>query len=112
MALEFAQFFARFDVEVTVLRRSANVLQDFDDDAGPRWRRLPRRRHRRPHRLHAHGRPCRGADKVIVYEQAGKTCEEVAEAVFTGLAARRTPGRSRSNAGVETERAALSAMRK
>ena len=32
VALEFAQFFARFDVEVTVLQRSPHVLSDFDED--------------------------------------------------------------------------------
>ena len=33
VAMEFAQFFARFDVKVTVLQRSARVLREFDGDA-------------------------------------------------------------------------------
>lgn len=32
-ALEFAQFFARFDVKVTLIQRSAQVLRDVDADA-------------------------------------------------------------------------------
>ena len=32
VALEFAQFFARFDVEVTLLQRSPHILKAFDDD--------------------------------------------------------------------------------
>jgi pyruvate/2-oxoglutarate dehydrogenase complex dihydrolipoamide dehydrogenase (E3) component len=33
IAVELAQFFARFDVKVTVIQRSANLLRDFDTDA-------------------------------------------------------------------------------
>ncbi len=33
VALEFAQFFARFDVKVTVIQRSPHVLHDYDKDA-------------------------------------------------------------------------------
>ncbi|MCI0745941.1 MAG: FAD-dependent oxidoreductase [Verrucomicrobia subdivision 3 bacterium] len=33
VALEFAQFFARFDVKVTLVQRSPHVLHDFDTDA-------------------------------------------------------------------------------
>ena len=33
VALEFAQFFARFDVKVTLVQRSAHVLHEFDPDA-------------------------------------------------------------------------------
>lgn len=33
IAVEFAQLFARFDVEVTLIQRSANVLKEFDADA-------------------------------------------------------------------------------
>lgn len=32
VALEFAQFFARFDTEVSVIQRSPHVLRDFDPD--------------------------------------------------------------------------------
>jgi pyruvate/2-oxoglutarate dehydrogenase complex dihydrolipoamide dehydrogenase (E3) component len=32
VALEFAQFFARFDVKVTMIQRSAHVLHEFDAD--------------------------------------------------------------------------------
>jgi pyruvate/2-oxoglutarate dehydrogenase complex dihydrolipoamide dehydrogenase (E3) component len=33
VAVEFAQFFARFDVKVTMIQRSTHVLRDFDVDA-------------------------------------------------------------------------------
>ena len=33
VAVEFAQFFTRFDVQVTQLQRSSHILRDFDDDA-------------------------------------------------------------------------------
>jgi pyruvate/2-oxoglutarate dehydrogenase complex dihydrolipoamide dehydrogenase (E3) component len=33
VAVEFAQFFARFDVEVTLIQRSEHLLRDFDTDA-------------------------------------------------------------------------------
>jgi len=33
VAVEFAQFFARFDVKVTLIQRSEHILRDFDTDA-------------------------------------------------------------------------------
>ena len=33
IAVEFAQLFARFDVEVTIIQRSEHLLKDFDSDA-------------------------------------------------------------------------------
>jgi thioredoxin reductase len=32
VAVEFAQFFARFDVQVTLIQRSSHLLRDFDED--------------------------------------------------------------------------------
>ena len=34
MAVEFAQFFQRFDVAVTLVQRSEHLVRDFDIDAG------------------------------------------------------------------------------
>jgi len=34
VACEFAQFFARFGVKVTLIQRSKHILKEFDDDAG------------------------------------------------------------------------------
>ena len=86
VALEFAQFFARFDVEVTVLQRSANVLRDFDDDAGTEVQAAFRDEGIAVHTgCTLTDARAEGADKVIVYEQARKTCELRAEAVFHGL---------------------------
>src|SRR5207245_10596447 len=33
VAVEFAQFFARFDTQVTIVQRSAHILREFDTDA-------------------------------------------------------------------------------
>src|SRR6185295_17281579 len=33
VAVEFAQFFARFNVKVTLVQRSGHILRDFDEDA-------------------------------------------------------------------------------
>jgi pyruvate/2-oxoglutarate dehydrogenase complex dihydrolipoamide dehydrogenase (E3) component len=43
VALEFAQFFARFDVKVTLIQRSAHVLHEFDADAAEVIERVFRR---------------------------------------------------------------------
>ena len=106
VALEFAQFFARFDVEVTVLQRSAHVLRDFDDDAGTEVEAAFRDEGIAVHTgCTLTNARAEGADKVIVYEQAGKTCEVRAEAVFHGLGRSPNTGSLElENAGVETKR--------
>src|SRR3954463_3960179 len=43
VAIEFAQFFARFGVKVTVIQRSAHILRDFDRDAGVELEKVLRR---------------------------------------------------------------------
>jgi pyruvate/2-oxoglutarate dehydrogenase complex dihydrolipoamide dehydrogenase (E3) component len=43
VAIEFAQFFARFDVQVTILQRSEHVLSGFDTDAATEIERIFRR---------------------------------------------------------------------
>src|ERR1041384_3687101 len=43
VAVEFAQFFARFGVQVTLIQRSAHILRDFDEDAGKELENVFRR---------------------------------------------------------------------
>ncbi len=43
VAAEFAQFFARFGVEVTVIQRSAHLLRHFDEDAARELEKVFRR---------------------------------------------------------------------
>ena len=106
VALEFAQFFARFDVEVTVLQRSPHVLSDFDDDSGAEIEAALRNEGINVHTgCNISDARSEGKSKVIIYEQAGETFEVQAEMVFHGLG--RSPNTdflSLENAGVQTER--------
>jgi len=43
IAAEFAQFFARFGVEVTLIQRSEHILREFDADAGAEMEKVFRR---------------------------------------------------------------------
>ncbi|MCP4741107.1 MAG: NAD(P)/FAD-dependent oxidoreductase [Actinomycetales bacterium] len=106
VALEFAQFFARFDVEVTVLQRSPHILKAFDDDVAGEVETSFRDEGITIHT------GCSLIDarrddneKVIVYECAGAQHEARAEAVFHGLGRSPNTGSlALENAGVETER--------
>ncbi len=51
IACEFAQFFARFGVKVTLIQRSGHILKEFDADAGMEIEKVfPPRRHQGFHR--------------------------------------------------------------
>jgi len=105
VAVEFAQFFARFDVEVTVLQRSPHILSSFDDDVAGA---VESAFHGEGIVVHT-GCSIKDAqlgsnDKVIVYERDGERHEVRAEAVFHGLG--RSPNTGPlglENAGVETD---------
>src|SRR5204862_7100257 len=43
VAVEFAQFFARFDTKVTLIQRSEHILRDFDTDAAAELEKVFRR---------------------------------------------------------------------
>jgi len=43
VAVEFAQFFARFDTQVTLIQRSGHILRDFDADAAAELEKVFRR---------------------------------------------------------------------
>ena len=106
VAVEFAQFFARFDVEVTVLQRSPHILKTFDDDVAGEVEAAFRDEGIAVHT------GCSlvdarqdGSEKVIAYERDGKQHEARAEAVFHGLGrSPNTDSLALENAGVETKR--------
>jgi pyruvate/2-oxoglutarate dehydrogenase complex dihydrolipoamide dehydrogenase (E3) component len=86
VALEFAQFFARMGVRVTLIQRSAHVLHGFDRDAAIEIEKAFRREGITVYtgtKL-VDGRPV-GQEKEIVFEHDGKTARVQAEAVFYAL---------------------------
>lgn len=106
VALEFAQFFSRFGVEVTLVQRSAQVLRGFDADAARVIEEVFRREGIRVYtgtRLVDARR--RGTRKVITFEHEGGNVQVEAEEVFFGLG--RVPnvaGLGLDKAGIVVER--------
>jgi pyruvate/2-oxoglutarate dehydrogenase complex dihydrolipoamide dehydrogenase (E3) component len=100
--VEFAQFFARFGVQVTLLQRSAHLLRDFDPDAAGVVENVFRREgvelFTGTRLLDAR---TEGGLKHIAFEHAGQARTVSAEEIFHGLG--RTPntaGLNLSAAGV------------
>jgi pyruvate/2-oxoglutarate dehydrogenase complex dihydrolipoamide dehydrogenase (E3) component len=86
VAVEFAQFFARFGVRVTLIQRSAHVLHEFDADATIELERVFRREGLSLYtgtRLLDARRV--GAQKEIVFEHESLTHRVQADEVFFGL---------------------------
>jgi pyruvate/2-oxoglutarate dehydrogenase complex dihydrolipoamide dehydrogenase (E3) component len=86
VALEFAQFFSRFGVEVTLVQRSAQVLRGFDTDAARVIEDVFRREGITVYtgtRLRDASR--RGNRKEITFEHEGRNVRVEAEEVFFGL---------------------------
>ena len=105
VALEFAQFFARFDVAVTVLQRSPRILKAFDDDVAAEVEAAFRAEGISVHTgCSLIDAQQDGNEKVIVYERDGGQHKVRAEAVFHGLGRSPNTGSlALENAGVETE---------
>jgi len=105
IACEFAQFFARFGVQVTLIQRSEQILRDFDADAGTELANTFRQEGVRVltgTKLVDARR--RGKLKSVVFEQAGKRLSVSAEEILLALG--RTPNTASLNlaqAGVTTE---------
>ncbi|MBC8245444.1 MAG: NAD(P)/FAD-dependent oxidoreductase [Verrucomicrobia bacterium] len=106
VAVEFAQFFARFDVEVTVLQRSPHILKTFDDDVAGEVEAAFRDESITVHTgCSLTGARQDGSEKVIAFEQDGEQHEARAEAVFHGLGrSPNTDSLALENTGVETKR--------
>ncbi len=86
VALEFAQFFHRLGVRVTLIQRSAHVLHEVDDDVASEIEQALRREGMTVYtgtRLLDAKRA--GPQKEISFEHAGKTIRVHAEEVFYGL---------------------------
>ena len=90
VAVEFAQFFARFGVAVTLIQRGAHLLRDFDADAAVVIEDVFQREGIKLFtgtKLTNAGRE--GAGKFIEFEQGGKVIRVVAEEILLALG--RTP---------------------
>ncbi len=84
VAVEFAQFFARFGARVTLIQRSAHILRSFDDDAAGELEKAFRRegvnlytgtKLRDARRV--------GGEKEVVFEHNGQTvCVRAGEILF------------------------------
>ena len=90
VAVEFAQFFQRFGVPVTVLQRGEHLLRDFDSDAAREIEKVFRHEGMTLHtgtRLLDARRD--GPRKIIAFEQAGQRREVAAAEILFALG--RTP---------------------
>jgi pyruvate/2-oxoglutarate dehydrogenase complex dihydrolipoamide dehydrogenase (E3) component len=108
VALEFAQFFARFGTHVTVIQRSGQVLRDSDADVAAALEGAFEREGIRIYR----GTRLIGAGKDrfrwVEFEQGGKRIRVEAEAVLHGLGrVPNTAGLNLAAAGVGTEGARI-----
>ena len=104
IACEFAQFFARFGVKVTLIQRSEQVLKEFDADAGAEIEKVFRSEGIRVFTgtklLDAKRQ---GKLKRISFEQGGKTISVAAEEILFALGrVPNTTSLNLENAGVKT----------
>jgi dihydrolipoamide dehydrogenase len=105
IACEFAQFFARFDVKVTLIQRSKHILKEFDTDVAIEIETVFRREGIQVYTgtklLDAKRR---GKLKTVSFEQNGKKHSVAAEEILFALG--RVPNTASLNlkaAGVKTE---------
>ena len=105
IACEFAQFFARFGVKVTLIQRSGNLLKEFDAEAGREIEKVFRREGIQVFtgtKLLAAQR--KGKLKSVSFEQGGKMISAAAEEILFALG--RVPNTASldlAKAGVKTE---------
>ena len=86
VAVEFAQFFARFGVRVTLVQRSPHVLHEFDSDASIELEKVFRREGMTVYtgtKLLDAKRA--GNQKEVAFEHEGKTIRVHAEEIFFAL---------------------------
>ena len=105
VACEFAQFFARFGVKVTLIQRSGHILKEFDADAGIEIEKVFRREGVRVFTgtklLDAKRK---GKLKTVSFEQNRRTVSVSAEEILFAMG--RVPNTASlglENAGVKTE---------
>jgi pyruvate/2-oxoglutarate dehydrogenase complex dihydrolipoamide dehydrogenase (E3) component len=86
VAVEFAQFFARFDVEVTLVQRSGHILRDFDQDAAEELEKvLEREGIKLYHNTRLTDAQRTGASKSVSFLCAGKPVTLEAESILFAL---------------------------
>ena len=106
VAVEFAQIFARFDVEVTLVQRSSHLLHEFEPEAAEELEQALVREG-----IHLHtGTKITGfrrheGKKVVSFVWRNQSVETVADEIFNGL------GRRGNIAGLGLERAGVAAER-
>jgi pyruvate/2-oxoglutarate dehydrogenase complex dihydrolipoamide dehydrogenase (E3) component len=105
IACEFAQFFARFGVQVTLVQRSSHVLKEFDTDAAIEIEKVFRREKIQIFTgTKLLGARRNGKLKRVSFEQNGKQVSVSAEEILFALG--RIPNTASlvlENAGVKTE---------
>jgi len=109
IACELAQFLARFGVQVTLIQRSAHVLQEFDADAAEEMEKVFRCEGIRIFtgtKLRGAGR--KGKLKTVWFEQKGKKRSVAAEEILFALGrVPNTAGLDLARAGVKTEKGGI-----
>jgi pyruvate/2-oxoglutarate dehydrogenase complex dihydrolipoamide dehydrogenase (E3) component len=105
IACEFAQFFARFGVRVTLIQRSEQVLKEFDADAGAEIENVFRRENIRVFTgTKLVGAKRKGKLKTVSFTRDGKTISvSAAEILFALGRIPNTASLDLENAGVKTE---------
>jgi pyruvate/2-oxoglutarate dehydrogenase complex dihydrolipoamide dehydrogenase (E3) component len=105
IACEFAQFFARFGVKVTLIQRSETILKEFDADAGAEIAKVFRREGMQVFtgtKIVAAQR--QGKLKTVSFEQNEKVVSVAAEEILFALGrVPNTASLNLENAGVKTE---------
>jgi len=106
VAVEFAQFFARFDVDVILIQRGDRLLREFDQDASTVIETVFRREGIKLHTGTRLGDAYRdGAQKVVTFLKDGQKLEARGEEILLALG--RVPNTSNldlDKAGVQTDR--------
>jgi len=104
VAVELAQFFSRFDVEVTIIQRSAHLLRDSDADAGLALEKAFRREGIRIFTdTKLTGAFRRGQRKGVVFESHNKIRRVTADEILLALGrVPATSGLGLDNIGVQT----------
>jgi pyruvate/2-oxoglutarate dehydrogenase complex dihydrolipoamide dehydrogenase (E3) component len=105
IACEFAQFFQRFGVKVTLIQRSEKLLKEFDADAGGEIQKVF---HREGMQVFTGtkllGASRKGKLKSVSFEQGGKKISVSAEEILFALGrVPNTTSLNLSQAGVKTE---------
>ncbi|HVY68802.1 MAG TPA: dihydrolipoyl dehydrogenase [Verrucomicrobiae bacterium] len=105
VAVEFAQFFARFDVKVSLVQRGPHVLRDFDPDAASVIEEVFRREDIDLYTVtKALGAGKTATGKYVEFEQDGAVVRVEAEEILFALGRRpNTDGLNLAAAGVKTD---------